>query len=371
MVGDGALGGRQIKRRCSAAAARGWRSCGSVRLCFPSDLASHPPASPSARLPAVSGACGWARPRAHTRSPCTSSPAPAPCGSGRPSSGSCRAPGCAAPRTDQRPRPGFDSSRARRGPRTSIGTPPRPAGSGSAAWRSSPESSSRRTGGRTTCDTWPRRSAPRGAPSCCRNFRRRPPRPAKWRRDAAIVLARLLHVVGAAVVARKLAHDVVAIGLLGGADDLLALRLEIAHLPLSLLLLLREVDAGARAAQRLGEQEILVAACAARAPARSSATVCSAWRMSASSRGSWSRDWLVRWPSCTSRCSSCRQMGFFVDQSAAGGRRCGLRSAARGRRALPERRPLSGSELLHGHQPCASAGPRRAEPRPQQRRASR
>ena len=46
---------------------------------------------------------------------------------------------------------------------------------------------------------------------------------------AAIVLARLLHVVGAAVVAGKLAHDVLAIGALRGADDLLALRLELGH----------------------------------------------------------------------------------------------------------------------------------------------
>ena len=100
-----------------------------------------------------------------------------------------------------------------------------------------------------------------------------------------LLAARLLLVVGAAVVAGELAHDVVLIGALGGHGDLLALGLEVGELALACVLLLREIDAAARAAQRLREQEIFVAVAALELAARRLDRPASTWRISFSSCG--------------------------------------------------------------------------------------
>ena len=75
----------------------------------------------------------------------------------------------------------------------------------------------------------------------------------------AIVTPRLLRVVRAAIVACQLADDLLAVGAGAGAGDLLALCLELGQPPPCRFALIGEIDAAACAAQRLGENEILVA----------------------------------------------------------------------------------------------------------------
>ncbi len=76
---------------------------------------------------------------------------------------------------------------------------------------------------------------------------------------ATLVAPRLLRVVGAAVVACELAHDVVAVGLSARRDVLLALGLQLGDPALRLLALLGQVDTAAGPAQRLGEEKVLIA----------------------------------------------------------------------------------------------------------------
>ncbi|MEI9901937.1 MAG: hypothetical protein WDN31_19535 [Hyphomicrobium sp.] len=91
------------------------------------------------------------------------------------------------------------------------------------------------------------------------------------------------------------------------------LGLQLGYPALRLVALLGEVDAAARAAERLGKKEVLVAVEAVEVRPRLLVGLL-AWLISASMAGSLSRMPLERCPSCTSRCSSCRQIGFLVDQ---------------------------------------------------------
>ncbi len=163
---------------------------------------------------------------------------------------------------------------------------------------------------------------------------------------AAIVAARLLRVVGAAVVAGKLAHDVVAVGLFTRADDLLPLRLELGDPAVRLLALLGEVDATPRAPQGLGEQEVLVAVVAFEIELALLVGVLDLPQLRLDG-GRRSRVWLERLPSWTRRCSSCKQMGFFVDQLT-GGAACNGGSWAPGARAA--------GGCIAGGSPCGGGG---------------
>jgi len=74
-----------------------------------------------------------------------------------------------------------------------------------------------------------------------------------------IELAGLLLVGGTAIVSSQLADDIVPIGSASGGDNLLALGLQLLQPTTRLFHPPIEIDASPRSAQRLGEQEILVA----------------------------------------------------------------------------------------------------------------